>query len=91
MKNLDSLNSGCFLYEYYESGWWTFLELSFNESLKTKTLSDCIEKYAIGYCDGSQLLIRPRTDTYAIMFEKDGVKFWFHVEKWQTDDMKCIS
>jgi hypothetical protein len=88
MSKLKNLNSECFLYELYESGWWTLLDLSFSESIDTKNITDCIHNFAIGYCDGSQLRLRPNADTFAIMFEKDGIKFWFHVPKWQLEDMK---
>lgn len=88
MIELKNLNSECFLYELYESGWWTPLDLSFTEALETKNIGDCIRKFAIGYCDGSQLSFRPNPSSFAIMFEKDGIKFWFHVPKWQVEEMK---
>jgi len=34
--------------------------------------------YAIGYCNGENLICRPKTDTKAVMFCKDGENLWFH-------------
>lgn len=35
-------------------------------------------QYAIGYCEGTSLLVRPKSGTRAVMFFKDGVYYWWH-------------
>ena len=82
LDEIEELNSECFLYENHESNWWNLFDIDFEQSLELKHIHEAIEKYAIGFCDGSKVLLRPNSKNYAIMFEKDGEKFWFHVEKW---------
>ena len=38
-----------------------------------------LRQYAIGWCDGESVVCRPKKDTRAIMFDHDGVVFWFHL------------
>ena len=38
-----------------------------------------VRKYAIGYCDGSQLICRPKHHTKAVMFMINDKLFWFHL------------
>ena len=41
-----------------------------------------IRDRCLGYCDGSKLRIRPKSDMVAIMLEDDEFeKFWFHYPK----------
>lgn len=45
-----------------------------------------LNKYAIGWCDGSRLTVRPRPETCGIMCETtDGVRFWFHIQRKTLD------
>ena len=37
-----------------------------------------IRKYAIGYCDGAKLSVRPKSDTMAVMFHTDE-NWWTHL------------
>jgi len=39
-----------------------------------------LNKHAIGWCCGENLLCRPKNEV-AVMFEKDGIKFWFHLRQ----------
>jgi hypothetical protein len=80
------MNSECFTYENYESNWWSLFELDFPSSLETKNIKNIVDSYAIGYCDSSRVRVRPKIDTYAVMFEKDGLRFWFHLEKWYFEE-----
>lgn len=84
MENLEELNSECFTYDNYEGNWWSLLDIAWKDSMNKKVLKECIKKYAIGYCKSSKVKIRPR-DGFAIMFEKDGERFWFHLEKWELE------
>ena len=45
-----------------------------------------IVEYAVGYCSGASITVRPRNGTYAVMFEKDGERFWFHVAMWEFEE-----
>jgi len=38
-----------------------------------------IRQYAIGYCNGDELLCRPKQDCVGVMFLKDNIQFWFHL------------
>ena len=38
-----------------------------------------IRRYAVGYCDGENLICRPKIDCKAVMFFKDDRHFWFHL------------
>ena len=38
-----------------------------------------LRQYAVGYCKGENLLIKPKKNTFAIMFFKDENHFWFHM------------
>ena len=38
-----------------------------------------LQKYAVGYCDGASTLCRQRPDRIAVMFEKEGSRFWNHI------------
>jgi hypothetical protein len=40
---------------------------------------EVIRKYAIGYCNGENLICKPKIEHKAVMFYKDGIHFWFHL------------
>jgi hypothetical protein len=40
---------------------------------------DLLVKYAIGYCSGTTLSCRPKSEHYAVMFQKDDIQFWTHL------------
>jgi hypothetical protein len=85
MEGLELLNSECFTYDNYESNWWSLFDLNFMQSLNRNTIRKCIKDFAVGYCEGGRITIRPNPDSYAVMFEKDGERFWFHIEKWEME------
>lgn len=84
MGDLEELNSECFTFENYEGNWWSLLDISWEKSMDKSVLRECIKKYAVGYCDSIRVKIRPRNG-FAIMFEKDGERFWFHLENWEIN------
>lgn len=86
LNNLEKLNPELFIYEKYSADWWNNLELDYIACLDVPNIIQRVKQYAIGYCDGSRLAIRPRSDSYATMFEKDGETFWFHIDKWYFDE-----
>lgn len=81
MDKLKEMNAECFIYENYEPNWWSALDLSFEEALEYRNIRRKIKKYAVGYCESSRIRLRPKEDSYSIMIEKDGERFWFHVPK----------
>lgn len=85
ITKLPELNSECFIYENYESNWWSLLDLDFSDAMEVSNVMRCVEKYAVGYCESSKVKLRPKSDSYAVMFEKDGERFWFHIQKWEFD------
>lgn len=46
-----------------------------------------IRKYALGYCHGENLICRPKTDHYAVMFQTDKVLFWTHLRKQEFEEI----
>jgi len=80
-KEIRPLSPECFTFELYEPNIWDALDLSFSESCNQDNIIKAITRYCIGYCDARRLLVRPMSDSYAFMFEKNGDKFWFHVHK----------
>jgi hypothetical protein len=81
LDNIEKLNSECFIYENYESNWWSLFNIDYKTSLDNKNVMDVIKKYAVGYCESSRVNLRPKDNSYAVMFEREGKKFWFHVQK----------
>ena len=97
MVTLEELNSECFQWENYESCFGDALDLSYvlfsriPES-KDNELHAALRKYAVGWCDAQRLQFRPRYGYVAIMCEKDGYRFWFHVMQKTFDvlfDTEC--
>ena len=86
-SKIKEINSECFTYELYESNWWNLFDLDFEQSLDLKMLADRINKYAIGYCDSTRVTTRPNVKCYSVMFEKNNLKFWFHIQKWEIDEI----
>lgn len=88
MINIESLNSECFTYELYESNWWELFGIDYIDSMYTSFIRKLINKYAVGYCDASKLTVRPKSSGYAVMFERNKNRFWFHIEEWELEDIK---
>jgi hypothetical protein len=86
LSGLKAVNSEHFRFDNYESNWWYILDISYANSMSKEIIKRCILDYAIGYCDGSRITVRPNLNSYAILFEKDGEQFWFHVEKWFIEE-----
>lgn len=85
LNNLEKLNPACFIYENWESNWWNLLDIEYADTVNIKIVMNAVEKYAIGYCESDKVELRPKEDSYAVMFEKDGERFWFHVQKWEFE------
>lgn len=85
MRGLEELNSECFTYDNYEADWWTRLQLSFSDAMEVSNVMKNVELYGVGYCDSIKVTLRPKTDSFAVMFEKDGDRFWFHIQKWEFE------
>jgi hypothetical protein len=67
---LEQIDPEKFLYEYYSCDALAFLD------------SNEIARNAVGWCDASRLLVRPRRDLLALMLEmSDGEKMWFHIDQ----------
>jgi hypothetical protein len=80
--HIDEISPSEFTYERYEYDYGGRLDLDFRSSIDAKMMAREIKKRCIGWCDGSKLRIRPRSDMVAIMLEDDDFeKFWFHYPK----------
>lgn len=85
---LDKLDPKEFKYRNHELNWWSVFGLSFSESIELDKLIEKVNKYAVGYCDGSAVEFRPRENSYAVMFELYGERFWFHIEESENEIME---
>lgn len=71
-----------FTWERYESDYGSHLNLDFRSSINNHLMAREIRSRCIGWCDGSKLAIRPKSDMVAILLEDDEFeKFWFHYPK----------
>ncbi len=88
MDKLPEISAERFTYETWGADFWNMLGLGYAEYMEEDNLIRAIKEYGIGYCASSRLNIRPKDDEYvAVMCERDGEKFWFHVFK---DDISEI-
>lgn len=79
---LPELSPDEFTWERYESNYGSRLNLDFRSSINNVVMAREIRDRCLGYCDGSKLRIRPKSDMVAIMLEDDEFeKFWFHYPK----------
>ena len=82
---LEEMNPELFTYENYEREFGDALDLSYSVFSRTPEGCDmelilALRKYAIGWCKADRLTVRPREKLFvAIMCEKDGERFWFHI------------
>jgi hypothetical protein len=56
----------------------------FNVICRTASLltnADILRKYAVGWCQGENLVCRPKANEVAIMFFKDERYFWTHFRR----------
>lgn len=77
-KEVILLSPNYFLFEEYEPDWgelFGYKTTTIHSGLKNK-----IKEYAIGYCDGKDMIWCREFD-YAFLFEKEGRRFWFHIPK----------
>ena len=78
---IPRLDSTCFTWQVWRAGSINDFSLPCRYEMITSGLGKMIlRKYAIGWCYGRNLPCRPK-DEIAIMFEKDDVKFWFHLRE----------
>ena len=80
--HIEEINPERFTWDCYEVDYGGRLDLDYRQSIDMKTMEREIKKHAIGYCDGSRLYVRPKSDMYGLMLEDDECeKFWFHYPK----------
>jgi hypothetical protein len=48
-----------------------------------------LREYVIGWCYGENLNCRPKINQIAVMFEKNGIKFWFHLRQIEFYEVFC--
>ena len=85
---VDMINPELFTWCNYESDFGHRMGLDFADTLDGRKMKREIVRRLVGYCDGSRLSVRPRTDSYAIMLEDDeGERFWFHYPKNYCDEI----
>lgn len=87
---IEELNSECFLAENHESDFAGALDLSYKAfeivpESKDFGLHIALKKYATGWCDAQRLQYKPMLNYVAVMCEKDGYRFWFHISQGTFD------
>jgi hypothetical protein len=75
---LEHLNGTTFDWLSWQGGTLAKLGL-FNRKQIILSNRQTIKRYAVGYCEGDQLLCRPKPNTIAVMFFKEGEFFWTHL------------
>jgi hypothetical protein len=50
-------------------------------------IRDNIKRYAVGYCDGSELMCRPKENHIALMCFVNNEHFWFHLRKEEFNEI----
>lgn len=76
---LRKLDSSLFTWHLWRAGSPLSLNIKCRENIIISNKSILI-KHGIGYCNGENLLCRPKVDTKAVMFfDDEGNEFWFHL------------
>lgn len=86
--NWEELSAERFAYELWEGNW--AYRLGFDYCTDTNDfLLKKFRVHFVGWCDGSRLAVRPKSDMVAVMCEdEDGDKFWFHIYKTTFDILR---
>ena len=88
---IPKIDPNLFEYKLYEPG--SLLIIGFKDrfdNIDTTFGAEIFAKYCIGYCNGENLQIRPRSDTVGVMFFKDENKFWFHINKDEFENINKL-
>jgi hypothetical protein len=48
-----------------------------------------LRRYAVGWCYGENLMCRCKKNEIATMFEKDEIRFWFHLRRKEFEEVFC--
>ena len=78
--DIKRLGSTEFFWERWNSG--SFIDIGLlngHKDINTSKGRKLIRKYAIGYCPGHLLLVRPKNDCTAIMIFNGNITFWTHL------------
>lgn len=76
---LQELNSTLFTWSRWRSGSIADFKIPCRYKCITSPFSKRIlRECAVGYCDGTKLLCRPKEKNKAIMFFNEGKHFWTH-------------
>ena len=79
---IEMMSPDEFRWDRWESDYGYRLNLDYGESIDNKRMRAVIASRCIGWCDGSRLSFRPKSDMVALMLEDDEFeKFWFHYPK----------
>ena len=76
LRSRYEISAELFAYELYDSGWRFRFDVPWDYK---GAFAPLIAKHLVGWCDACRLLVRPRSNEFAVMCEVDGEKFWFHV------------
>ena len=74
---MERINQELFDWSSWRSG--TLLDFGCcNRTFSIRENKCLISKYSIGFCKSDNLLCRPKSHHFAVMFEINGNRFWTH-------------
>ena len=90
--SIPSMDSALFGFHNHENNFGDALGLSYSvwtrvAESKDNELHAALKKYAIGWCAGERLCYKPLYALVGIMCEKDGERFWFHLQRMTLDTL----
>ena len=74
---LERMHETSFNFENWNAGSLSLLNIPMRENCILNNL-EIIKRYSIGFLEGDMTMCRPKPNTIAIMFLKDGIYFWTH-------------
>jgi hypothetical protein len=83
VNKLKELDSGLFTSENYKENWLILFNLQDTHGLSD--ILDIVEKHALGFCDLGELVEGTNQKNYRVLFEKNGQRFWFYLDKTRMD------
>jgi hypothetical protein len=85
---LSKIHPGCFTWSLWRGGCLLDLVPTIAKNRDVAKKAGLLRKYAIGYCIASELLVRPKTNCFAVMFLKEELCFWTHLTVVEFNKMR---
>jgi hypothetical protein len=77
---IPNINSSQFFFSRWNAG--SLIDLGvYTRTVDILEKCNILKKFAVGWCDGSLVPCRPKSETIAVMFYKNEEYFWTHLTK----------